>query len=112
MPRIVARLEPARVARDVARRGAVREGPARARLADRAGVEAAVVDHHVGVAGVRVDRDVTAGARQAVAHEAAPVERRGGRGPGGRELMKPLEWRGGGSGPAKGSARETEPEQS
>src|SRR4051794_32374996 len=75
MPRIVARLEPARVARDVARRGAVREGPARARLADRAGVEAAVVDHHVGVAGGRVDRDVTAGARQALAHEAARVPR-------------------------------------
>ena len=50
--------------------------PARAALGAAGRVEPPAVDHHVGVAGVCVDRDVPAPARLAVAHEAAGVERR------------------------------------
>src|SRR5207237_9431933 len=54
--------------------GAARAVPARAVLRHTAGVEAPAVDHHEGVAGVRVDRDVAAAAGGAVGHQRRGVE--------------------------------------
>src|SRR4051812_8063155 len=56
------RLEAGRVAHDVTARAAPHRLPARARLRAPAGIEAEARDHHVGMAGVRVDRHPLAGA--------------------------------------------------
>src|SRR3954452_9738689 len=63
------------MADDVARARALHVLPARAGLRAAGGVVASPADHHVGVTGVRVDRDPPAAARRAVGHELPRVER-------------------------------------